>query len=103
MVLYGMLCGCLPFDDEHHRRLQRAEYMRNHPESSLDVADPDTMPVNVKTLYGYITSTPLQFPVKIDILAVDLLRGILNPDPIRRLTIQEIWRHPWVKGLDGHQ
>lgn len=97
VVLYGMLCGCLPYDDDHHRRLQASEHQRQNPGTMI--AEDETPPMNVRCLYNYIVSSPLQFPAScghIDILAVDLLRCMLQPDPIKRITISEIWQHPWL-------
>lgn len=94
MVLYGMLCGTLPYDDDQHRRIQQAHT------SAQGTAAPDTdrAPLNVRKLYEYIVSAPLQFPtgICVDILAVDLIRGMLCSDPGKRLNIQEIWLHPWL-------
>lgn len=97
VVLYGMLCGCLPYDDDQHRRLQLAEHQKTHGVTVEE--DSETPPINVRCLYNYIVSSPLQFPINcgsVDILAVDLLRSMLQPDPIKRITIAEIWKHPWL-------
>lgn len=57
-------------------------------------------PNNVFALYQYISSTPIKLPASpeggLSSLGQDLLRGLLTADPTRRLTIEQIWRHPWI-------
>lgn len=36
----------------------------------------------------------------ISVEARDLLRGLLEIDPKKRLTIRNIYRHPWLKNMD---
>lgn len=36
----------------------------------------------------------------ISVEARDLLRGLLEIDPKKRLTIRQIYRHPWLKNMD---
>ena len=74
VILYAMLAGYLPFDD--------------------DPANPDGD--NINLLYKYIVSTPLSFPDYISMEARDLLSTMLVPDPVRRTTLDSIMRHPWL-------
>ncbi|KAF8968766.1 hypothetical protein BDZ97DRAFT_1915832 [Flammula alnicola] len=74
VILYAMLAGYLPFDD--------------------DPANPDGD--NINLLYKYIVSTPLSFPDYISIEARDLLSMMLVPDPARRTTLDGVMRHPWL-------
>lgn len=74
VILYAMLAGYLPFDD--------------------DPANPDGD--NINLLYKYIVSTPLSFPDYISMEARDLLSTMLVPDPARRTTLDIIMRHPWL-------
>ena len=74
VILYAMLAGYLPFDD--------------------DPANPDGD--NINLLYRYIVSTPLSFPDYISTEARDLLGLMLVPDPTRRTTLDGVMRHPWL-------
>jgi serine/threonine protein kinase len=74
VILFAMLCGYLPFDD--------------------DPTNPQGASINV--LYKYIVSTPLEIPKTLSIDATHLLRRMLVPDPTKRCTMDEIRRHPWL-------
>lgn len=74
VILYAMLAGYLPFDD--------------------DPANPDGD--NINLLYKYIVNTPLSFPEYISDEARDLLSMMLVPDPARRSDLEGVMRHPWL-------
>lgn len=74
VILYAMLCGYLPFDD--------------------DPANPDGD--NINLLYKYILNTPLAFPDYVSAEARDLLSKMLVPDPAKRCTMEDIMSHPWL-------
>lgn len=74
VILYAMLCGYLPFDD--------------------DPANPDGD--NINLLYKYILNTELAFPDYVSPEARDLLRKMLVPDPAKRCTMETIMDHPWL-------
>lgn len=74
VILYAMLSGYLPFDDD--------------PDNE-DGAD-------IVKLYHYICKTPLTFPEYVSPLARDLLRKIIVPDPKKRIDINAIRNHPWL-------
>lgn len=74
VILYAMLCGFLPFDDDPE-----------NPDSS-----------NVNKLYQYIMSTALTFPAHVPSLAQELILKMLNPNPEERYSMSEIYTHPWV-------
>ncbi|CAH2354630.1 serine/threonine-protein kinase Kin4p [[Candida] railenensis] len=74
VILYAMLSGYLPFDDD--------------PENE-DGAD-------IVRLYHYICKTPLTFPEYVSPLARDLLRKIIVPDPKKRINMNDIRNHPWL-------
>ncbi|KAF7759892.1 hypothetical protein Agabi119p4_11587 [Agaricus bisporus var. burnettii] len=86
VILYAMLAGYLPFDD--------------------DPANPDGD--NINLLYKYIVSTPLSFPEYISADARDLLSMMLVPDPSRRANLDGVMRHRWLAAhagtprTDGH-
>lgn len=74
IILYAMLAGYLPFDDD--------------PENE-DGSD-------IIKLYHYICKTPLTFPEYISPLARDLLRKIIVSDPKKRINMDKIRNHPWL-------
>jgi 5'-AMP-activated protein kinase, catalytic alpha subunit len=67
IILYAMVCGCLPFEDD---------------DTSL--------------LYRKILRGEFDIPEHLSSDCVNLLKGILNTDPMRRLNIKEIRNHPWM-------
>lgn len=75
VILYAMLCGFLPFDD--------------------DPSNPDSD--NINQLYKYIMSTNLMFPSHVSDGARDLLLKMLVPDPTKRCSLDYITGHPWLK------
>ncbi|CAK80597.1 unnamed protein product (macronuclear) [Paramecium tetraurelia] len=68
IVLYAMLCGYLPFEDQ-----------------------------NTNQLYKKIIAGELVFPKWLSAEAKDLLKNILNTDPKKRFTIPQIKGHKWAK------
>jgi len=66
VILFAMLCGYLPFEDP-----------------------------NTSNLYKKILSGDFQIPKFVSNEARDMLKGILNTDPQKRFTIQDIRSHPW--------
>ncbi|KAG9082344.1 hypothetical protein FS749_006910, partial [Ceratobasidium sp. UAMH 11750] len=74
VILYAMLAGYLPFDD--------------------DPANPDGD--NINLLYKYIVTTPLTFPDYVSQGARDLLARMLVPDPKHRADLATIMAHPWL-------
>ncbi|KIR77980.1 CAMK/CAMKL protein kinase [Cryptococcus gattii E566] len=68
IILYTLLCGGLPFDDDDERvmkeLIQKGEY-----------EEPDWLSDEAR----------------------DLIRGMLQHDPSKRLSIREILTHPWFK------
>lgn len=75
VILYAMLAGYLPFDD--------------------DPANPDGD--NINLLYRYIVNTPLTFPDYVSAEARDLLSLMLVPDPAHRADLNTIMAHRWLK------
>lgn len=74
VILYAMLAGYLPFDD--------------------DPENPDGS--NIARLYHYITHTSLTFPEYIQPTPRDLLRRILVSNPNKRISLREIRSHIWL-------
>ncbi|KAI7900994.1 kinase-like domain-containing protein [Cokeromyces recurvatus] len=74
VILFAMLCGYLPFDDDP-----------TNPQGA-----------NINALYKYIISTPLEIPKTISLDATHLLRRMLVPDPKKRCKMEELKNHPWL-------
>nr|QSH71639.1 SNF1-related protein kinase [Hedychium coronarium] len=70
VILYALLCGTLPFDDEN-------------------------IPNLFKKIKGGIYTLPSHLPA----LARDLIPRMLIVDPMKRITIREIREHAWFKTL----
>ncbi|CBN77875.1 SNF1-related protein kinase [Ectocarpus siliculosus] len=66
VILYALLCGSLPFDDE-----------------------------SIPSLFKKIKSGMYSLPSHLSQLARDLIPRMLVVDPMKRITIPEIRRHPW--------
>lgn len=75
VILYAMLSGYLPFDDDP-----------SNPEGD-----------NINQLYKYITTTTLTFPDWVSPGPRDLLSRMLVPDPTRRCSLRDVMRHPWLR------
>lgn len=68
VILFAMLCGCLPFQDNK----------------------------NQGELYKSIMEGSYEITVKMSDPAKDLIQKILTVDPRHRYTIEDIRRHPWM-------
>ncbi|CAM9363048.1 unnamed protein product, partial [Scytosiphon promiscuus] len=66
VILYALLCGSLPFDDD-----------------------------SIPSLFKKIKSGMYSLPSHLSQLARDLIPRMLVVDPMKRITIPEIRRHPW--------
>ena len=75
IILYAMLCGYLPFD-----------------------GDDDAQNNNVKLFQNILECEP-ELPDFLSRISKDLIMRILNPDPDKRITIEQIKKHPfYLKG-----
>ncbi|KAI3660918.1 hypothetical protein MP638_004694 [Amoeboaphelidium occidentale] len=74
VILFSMLCGYLPYDDDP-----------DNPNSS-----------NVNLLYRYILNTELKFPAHVHPDAKHLVLRMLENDPEKRCSMDEIVTHPWL-------
>jgi 5'-AMP-activated protein kinase catalytic alpha subunit len=75
IILYAMLCGYLPFD-----------------------GDDDAENNNVKLFQNILECEP-ELPDFLSNISKNLIMCILNPDPDRRITIEQIKKHPfYLKG-----
>lgn len=71
VILYAMVCGYLPFEDQ-----------------------------NTKKLYQKILKADYKLPSFLSDDAKDLINLILNPDPTKRYTIKDIRDHPWYNQVE---
>lgn len=68
--MYAMLTGNLPFTVE---------------------------PFNIKSLYNKMMKNEMNaIPDHLSKSGEDLLRKLLNPDPVKRISLKEAMEHPWV-------
>ncbi|CAD8075315.1 unnamed protein product [Paramecium primaurelia] len=67
IILYAMLCGYVPFEDQ-----------------------------NTRKLYEKIKHSDFQKPSHLSAQVIDLLQGLLNKNPLNRFTIAKIKMHPFV-------
>jgi len=75
IILYAMLCGYLPFDDDP-----------NNPDGE-----------NLDLLYKYILESQLTFPEYVSEDAQDLVCGMLIPDPEKRWPMEKVINHRWLR------
>lgn len=74
VLLYALLCGYLPFDDD-----------------------------NINLLYKKIQNGKYELPTWLSHDSVNLLADLLQTDPKRRITMQQLVYHPWVlKGYSSN-
>ena len=71
VVLYAMLCGALPFEDEDNNKL-----------------------------YKKISEGKFEVPEFLSDKAIDFLHRILNVEPNKRYNIKQIKNHPWFNQLE---
>ena len=67
VLLYALLCGFLPFDDE-----------------------------NISSLYKKIQSGVYEKPDWLSKGSLSLLQAMLQTDPKRRITVKQLLEHPWL-------
>ena len=70
IILFAMLCGYLPFEDKNNEKL-----------------------------FQKIAECKIEYPSYLSETSIDLLKKIIVPDPKKRITINEIKKHPfYLKG-----
>ncbi|GAB0494185.1 hypothetical protein MMPV_005475 [Pyropia vietnamensis] len=75
IILYGMLCGFLPFDEDSER-----------------------------ALYDAIVKDKLIFPSHLSVGVKELLSGMLEKDPVARWSFGDVKKHPWfLVGFVGEE
>ena len=83
IALYIMLSGALPFS------------VKNENDSFLDGNNNNNKRKNIALKKAIINNVPKRIE-KISDNARDLLHGLLNKDPEKRMTCDEILNHPWL-------
>ena len=68
VILYAMVCGSLPFDDE-----------------------------NIRNLFKKIKGGQYTIPPHVSAGAKDLIHRMLQVDPLQRISVSDIMQHPWYQ------
>ena len=87
MIMFAMLYGHLPFEDQAIRNTN----------SYLSHSTKKRSSINVYQLYQYISKNVLEIPKHVPVSpeAIDLIKKMLKSDPAKRITLSEIFRHSW--------
>ena len=94
--LYIMLSGSLPFNVKTRRKNSEGEEIEEDSISDSDKNNEDSE--NYELQYSIVYREP-KYIENISDEARDLLQGLLNKDPKKRLTCDEILNHPWLKNI----
>jgi serine/threonine protein kinase len=86
IALYILLSGTLPFSFKDGKSMSIEESEKNNDNSE-------------ELQYSIVNNEP-KYIENISIEARDLLRGLLDKNPEKRLTIEQILAHPWLKGVN---
>ena len=89
IALYIMLSGTLPFSYKNKDNNKEINDENNNSKSLSNNNNYDLQ-------YSIVNKNPKKIK-KISPEARNLLHGLLNKDPTKRLTIEEILNHPWLK------
>jgi len=71
VILFAIVCGYLPFEDP-----------------------------NTAVLYKKILSGDYTIPSFVSEEGRDLIKNVLNTDPTKRFTIEDIRKHPWMNQVE---
>ena len=72
IILYAMVAGVLPFDDN-----------------------------SVASLFEKIKKGRYFMPNQLSPPLKDLINRLLQPLPMKRMKLHEVWQHPWIRGSPG--
>ena len=86
IALYILLSGTLPFSIKNGKSISIEESEKNNDNSE-------------ELQFSIINNEPKDIE-NISSDAKDLLKGLLNKDPEKRLTCEQILSHPWLKGVN---
>ena len=99
IALYIMLSGALPFDFKKVKKNKIHDNSLNLDNNNNEISLSSNNNNNFELQYSIVNKSPKHIE-KISDEARDLLHGLLNKDPEKRLTIEQILNHPWLKS-DG--
>ena len=95
IALYIMLSGTLPFNIKKDEK-SKEKNSENFGDDDINSQSNN----NYELQYSIVKKNPKHIE-KISDEARDLLHGLLNKDPNKRLTIDEILNHPWLKSEES--
>ena len=104
IILFAMLCGYLPFDDDEEEE-EDDEDVFEHGENSnekdninsknrkSDIDDDSDDSDKNEVLFQKILEGKLEYPSHLSTDAIDLMKKILVVDPLKRIQIKDIKKH----------
>ena len=72
IILYAMVVGVLPFDDD-----------------------------SIPQLFEKIKKGKYFMPPTVSPKLSDLINNLLQPLPVKRYTLEDVWSHPWITGIEN--
>jgi serine/threonine protein kinase len=97
--LYIMLSGTLPFNYKNKKNGNEEEENEENEDEDESISDKSKSKKNdddnFELQYSIVYKEP-KYIEKISDEARDLLKGLLNKDPKKRLTVDQILNHPWL-------
>ena len=93
--LYIMLSGTLPFNYKNKKNGEEENEENEDEEESISDKSKKNDDDNFELQYSIVYKEPKHIE-KISDEARDLLKGLLNKDPKKRLTCEQILNHPWL-------
>ena len=99
IIMFAMLCGYLPFDDdeevedEENEGNSSEENNRRRSANSSNVSNESEKSEDNEILFQRILEGKLDFPSYLTPEAVDLMKKILVVDPTKRIQIKDIKKH----------
>ena len=95
--LYIMLSGTLPFNYKNKKNGDEEEENEDNEDEEDSISDKSKKndDDNFELQYSIVYKEP-KYIEKISDEARDLLKGLLNKDPKKRLTCDQILNHPWL-------
>ena len=95
--LYIMLSGSLPFNYKKNKKGENDDENEENEEEEDSISDKSKKndEDNFELQYSIVYKEPKPIE-KISDEARDLLKGLLNKDPKKRLTCEQILNHPWL-------